>query len=118
MRCEIVNGPFTFSLAQSATSSTSSTLVSVWMTVLTGTLPASSSMSAFAATPIVPRATARASTTATCVATPEPSVTMESVCPSAAATVTTTRTATNAEVGGMHFYWMGVKGTHSNYFVF
>lgn len=112
MRCEIVNGPFTFSLPQSATSSTSSTLVSVWGTALTGTLPASSSRSAFAATPIVPRAAARAPTTVARVATPEPSVTKESVCPSAAATLTTTRTATNAEVGQVH-NCLGVKKKHA-----
>lgn len=87
-----------FSLVQTVKSSTSSTLASVWMTVLTATLPAS--RSACAATWTVPRATARVWTTAKCVATPEPSVTTKSVSLSAAATPTTTRPPTNAEVGG------------------
>lgn len=86
-------------LIQTVKSSTSSTLVSVWMTVLTGTFPASSSRSACAATLTVPCVTARVLTTAKCVATREPSVTTESVCLSAAATLTTTRPPTNAEVG-------------------
>lgn len=103
--CDHQRSLIAFSLAQTVTSSTSSRLASVWTTVPMGTLPASSSRSACAATLIAPRATARAPTTATCVATREPSVTTESVCPSATATLTTTRPPTNAEVGEAHLHW-------------
>lgn len=80
----------------------------MWTTVLTGTLPAS--RSACAATLIAPHATARALTTATCVATREPSVTTESVCPSATATLTMTRSLTNASVGNVCLHWLTFTG--------
>lgn len=107
-----------FPLVQTVKSSTSSTLVSVWMTVLTGTLPASSSRSVCAATLTAPCAAAPVLTTARCVATREPSVTTESACLSAAAAPTTTRPPTSAEVGagwssvGADF--KGAKGMKGN----
>lgn len=73
--------------------------MSVWTIVPTATLPASSNRSACAAMLIVPRVTARTSTTAMCVATPKLSVTMESVCLSVPLTLTMIRLPMNAEVG-------------------
>lgn len=111
----------TFSPTQTATSSTSSWLVSVWTTVPTGTLPASSSRSACAATPTAPRATARVLTTATCVTTREPSVTTGSVCPGATATLTMTRPPTNAEVCApplVGLYWCRNKEEFGRVLVF
>lgn len=93
-----------FPLVQTVKSSPSSTLVSVWMTVLRGTLPASS-RSACAAILTVPRATARVLTTAKCVGTRELSVTTENVWLTAATTLTTTRLPTNAEVGQAVLCW-------------
>lgn len=105
-----------FPLVQTVKSSPSSTSVSVWMTVLRGTLPASS-RSVCAAILTVPRATARVLTTAKCVATREPSVTTENVWLTAATTLTTTRLPTNAEVGQAVLCWWwfnGAKGMKRN----